>query len=71
MTQPEYSADTTTQTAEPAPGEEPAFRCEQCGTFRARYVVADLEESDTSLFCGSCMVLTFAKVANDLMASEQ
>lgn len=71
MTQPEYSAETTTAGDPQQPGAEPAFTCELCGEMRARYVVADLEETDTSLFCGSCLVLNFAKVASDLFAGEQ
>lgn len=66
----------TLDTTAPAAGTDPAVgslgeavACEQCGETRARYVVADLEERDTTLFCGSCMVLTFAKVASDLVAA--
>lgn len=40
-----------------------AYACERCGQQRARYVVADLEETDTSLYCPGCIVLTFAEVA--------
>lgn len=40
--------------------------CESCGTHEARYVVADLVERDTSLFCPACIVLTFAKVASQI-----
>ena len=67
---------TTPETTEPtagAGGEGGADTalvnpCESCGVHEARYVVADLQERDTSLFCPACIVLTFAKVASEIGA---
>lgn len=65
-----YPETVPAEPAAPAVGSlGEAIPCEQCGEHRARYGVFDMEERDASLFCGSCMVLTFAKVANDLVAA--
>jgi hypothetical protein len=55
---------------EPAAEEKrpPVHPCEACGQNESRYVVADLDEQDTSLFCPPCIVLTFAKVASEIGA---
>jgi late competence protein required for DNA uptake (superfamily II DNA/RNA helicase) len=49
----------------PAESQSP-YPCERCGRARARYVVADLEEADTSLYCPACFFLTFGEVAMQL-----
>lgn len=48
-----------------------AIPCERCGERAGRYVVSDVMERDTSFFCGSCLVLTYAQVASDMLAAEQ
>lgn len=57
LTQEEYDTLTT---------KEPGYPCEVCGERRARYVVADLEKADTSLFCERDLIVTFATVANEV-----
>lgn len=59
-------ADEMQQALEAQQAQETPFLCETCGQFRATHILASLEERDTSLFCGSCLVVTFAKVASDL-----
>lgn len=69
-------SDTATDTppatdTEEIPEEQKVpFPCEVCGVARATYVLADLEKADTSLFCGKDLILTFAKVANDMFAEQ-
>lgn len=65
--------DTTTETpTEPAPvgslGE--AIACERCGEQAGRYVVSDILERDTSLFCSGCLVMTYAQVMNEILRAE-
>lgn len=70
MATPTPPADIPVPATDAPPAPEPAFPCESCGEMRARYVLADLEQADTSLFCGSCLTLTFARVANDMFAEQ-
>jgi uncharacterized protein YuzB (UPF0349 family) len=62
---------TTDPAAQPAVGSlGEAIACERCGEHPGRYVVSDVVERDTSFFCGSCLVLTYAQVASDMIAAE-
>jgi hypothetical protein len=53
------------------PPLEDAHRCERCGIRRADYVVSSLLEADTSLYCPSCIVQTFAEAAMAILQEEE
>lgn len=66
MSEQTISPDVAGDTEQTPVAPEQPYLCERCGQFKARYVVADLEEADTSLFCGGCIVVTFAMVASEI-----
>lgn len=71
MTTPDQTVDESA--FEPfidTPPAEPAILCESCGTARADKLLADLVEQDTTLYCGPCLVLTMARVAMEIGATE-
>lgn len=55
-----------TDNPEAVAGPQTPYLCETCGVTRGRYVVADLEKADTSLFCERDLIVTFATVANEV-----
>lgn len=54
---------------EPKP-EEPAFKCHTCKENRGKYLLGHLSGERSELFCESCLIITFAQVANDVLAAE-
>lgn len=51
---------------DPAQNKELPYPCERCGTARGRYMVGDLQEQDTSLYCETCLIITFAEAGNEV-----
>lgn len=58
------------QMGAPVPEELRPFACGVCQENRATHVLTAIDDPQADMFCSACIIITFAKIASEIGATE-